>query len=310
MRQVKRYPILPKSKAKPIGGAAIVDAYQREAVRRVQEAKAEVMAIVERLPVYEANAVLVEVTPDMLGRYRWMLDDTALSDMAVAIQSAIGKWYSEGGNDAPWQQNRIAAGFEYGAGQSLANLSALSEGYALSTSIEYLMTTPQVVSAIGVATLQSYEAWNGFAADTRRELAQIIGQGIAQGLNPRVVGEQIAERFAIAESRAASIAQTEVLGAIRQARLIAAEDAEKRLGLKIGLLWTSAMKSTTRANHASRHGKTYSRQQVDAFYSTDGNRYNCYCAQTEVLLDEEGKPIMRQQRLDKMAEEKADWEGG
>jgi uncharacterized protein with gpF-like domain len=47
------------------------------------------------------------------------------------------------------------------------------------------------------------------------------------------------------------------------------------------------LKPTTRATHGARHGKTYTTDEVAEFYS-DGNSYNCYCANIH-LLDDDGK---------------------
>lgn len=303
----KRYPILPRSKDKPAGGGPVIAAYESEAKRRLDGLKADIAAIVDAIPAYKANKVTVTVTPEMLGEYYYALDSQRVADIAVSIQSAIDKWYGSESAEKPWSASHVTAGYEYGAGQAYANLSGLSDAYLMSTTVESIMAAPAVVQAIAVAHMQSYEAWNGFSADMRRDLANVIGQGIAQGLNPRIVAEQIAERFSIAESRAMAIAQTEVLGAVRAAKRLADEDAENRLGLRIGLLWTSALKATTRPTHAARHGNVFTREEVEAFYSRDGNRFRCYCAQTSVLLDDNGRPILKKSTVEKMKEEKYDW---
>ena len=303
----KRYPILPRSKDKPAGGGPVIAAYESDAKRRIDGLKADIAAIVDAIPAYKANKVTATITPEMLGEYYYALDSQRIADIAVSIQSAIDKWYGSESADKPWSASHVTAGYEYGAGQAYANLSGLSDAYLMSTTVESIMATPAVVQAIAVAHMQSYEAWNGFSADMRRDLANVIGQGIAQGLNPRIVAEQIAERFAVAESRAMSIAQTEVLGAVRTAKRLADEDAENRLGMRIGLLWTSALKATTRATHAARHGNVFTRDEVEAFYSRDGNVFNCFCAQTSVLLDDNGRPILKKSTVEKMKEEKYDW---
>jgi len=64
------------------------------------------------------------------------------------------------------------------------------------------------------------------------------------------------------------------------------------LGIKTGMLWTSALIPTTRSWHAAKNGKVLTTAEVKAFYSVNGNRYRCRCAQTEALLDADGKPIL------------------
>ncbi|HDS4884332.1 TPA: phage head morphogenesis protein, partial [Klebsiella aerogenes] len=82
--------------------------------------------------------------------------------------------------------------------------------------------------------------------------------------------------------------------------------AADRLGLNTGLLWLSALKPTTRAWHASRHGKVYTTEQVRDFYAENGNRYNCYCSQIPVLLNDDGS-IFNEGLADKLASERKQW---
>lgn len=52
-----------------------------------------------------------------------------------------------------------------------------------------------------------------------------------------------------------------------------------------------------------------STDEVRAFYSRDGNRYNCHCGQTECLLDAAGKPILTPALRKAMADELQAWAG-
>ena len=77
--------------------------------------------------------------------------------------------------------------------------------------------------------------------------------------------------------------------------------------MRTALLWTSAFLPTTRSWHASRSGQTYSRAEVKAFYSVNGNRFRCHCAQTEAPLDADGKPILTKYLRNAMANERKTW---
>lgn len=70
------------------------------------------------------------------------------------------------------------------------------------------------------------------------------------------------------------------------------------------LLWTSALLPTTRAWHASRHGHTYTQEEVDAFYAENGNSFNCHCSQDVVV---EGLDKIPNKVLRRMADEKRKW---
>lgn len=92
-------------------------------------------------------------------------------------------------------------------------------------------------------------------------------------------------------ARAKNMAQTEQVGALRKAQWLETDWARERLGLNTAILWLSALKSTTRSWHAARHGRTYTTEQVEAFYAERGNRYHCYCANVPCLLDDKGKIV-------------------
>jgi hypothetical protein len=103
------------------------------------------------------------------------------------------------------------------------------------------------------------------------------------------------------------MAQTDLTDTLRQARWAEAEAAREDLGIVTGLLWTSALIPTTRPTHAAKNGKVLTTEQVREFYSRDGNIFRCHCAQTECLLDEDGKPILTPGLKAAMAKEKAEW---
>jgi len=110
-------------------------------------------------------------------------------------------------------------------------------------------------------------------------------------------------RLDVSMSKAKTIAQTELVGALRQAQWNETDWAAERLGLKTAILWISALKPTTRATHAARHGQTFSPQEVRDFYSRDGNRYHCYCGNIPCLLNDDGS-LFNNGLAEKLAEER------
>lgn len=124
--------------------------------------------------------------------------------------------------------------------------------------------------------------------------------------NPRETASVISKRLDVSMSKAKTIAQTEQVGALRQAQWNETDWAADRLGLNTGLLWLSALKPTTRTWHASRHGKVYTTEEVRDFYAENGNRYNCYCSQIPVLLNDDGS-IFNEGLADKLAIERKQW---
>ncbi len=195
-----------------------------------------------------------------------------------------------------------------GTAQSLANIAGLSATYAGARSLEQIVYSEAYRNRVAMAQIKSYEHWTGLSAGMRSELSQIIGRAVVDGKNPRAVRAEIAERLDVSKAKALQYAQTDITDTLRQARQAEKDFAEAEFGIELGLLWTSALKPTTRPHHAARHGKVYTTEQVREFYGRDGNRYNCYCAQTECLLDADGRPILTDTLKGAMAKEKAAWE--
>jgi len=91
-------------------------------------------------------------------------------------------------------------------------------------------------------------------------------------------------------SKAKALAQTEQLGAMRQAQWNETEWSSERLGLRTALLHISAKLATSRATHVYWDGRIRTVEEVQNWYEENGNRYNCHCAQIPILLNENGEP--------------------
>ncbi|MBF4541271.1 phage minor head protein, partial [Salmonella enterica] len=130
---------------------------------------------------------------------------------------------------------------------------------------------------------------------------------IAVGSNPRDIESDIIKRVGVSESRAKNIAQTELTGILRKSQSDEVQESKIILGLNSALFWVSALLKTTRATHSARHARAFSPEEVEEFYSKDGNRYRCHCAQTPCMLDENGNVIMLESSLNKMVMAREKW---
>lgn len=81
-----------------------------------------------------------------------------------------------------------------------------------------------------------------------------------------------------------------------QRRMRRIDEVERNLG-KYGhryrFMHVSALSPTTRRAHAERHGQLFTGEQLRIFWSDEENRKGCKCSFVEVMLDEEGQPIVR-----------------
>ena len=302
-RDRPRNPIRPGTSTDRTGSAGI----QRRAVaairRRYAGLQREVLSIFDGIRILEVNEVAI-------SRTIYALTPDELAAVSYALQQALDRWIASGRDPANtfWWAPFDAEAAQLGAAQSVANLGQLSAAYAVSRSLQEVVFSQPYRNRVAMAQIKSYEHWTGISAGMRSELSQIIGRAVVDGKNPRAVRAEIMERLDLSKSRAIQYAQTDITDTLRQARWAEADDAEEQFGLRIGMLWTSALLPTTRETHARRNGRVYTQQQCREFYDRDGNRYRCHCGQTEALLDTDGKPILTDTLKKSMRSELEAWE--
>ncbi|ECD9611582.1 phage head morphogenesis protein [Salmonella enterica subsp. salamae] len=251
----------------------------------------------EDMRLYQVNA----------GKFIYDMSAQELADLLEAVQSILGDYLLDGGEQNLWAMDYVSAEAKRGTLEAFNNLSQQSDVYASQTTLQQLLSSPAYQNQIAAAYLSTYSDWKLESDRARGDLANIIADAVARGVNPRETAQVISKRLDVSMSRAKNMAQTEQVGALRQAQWNETDWAADRLGLNTGLLWLSALKPTTRTWHASRHGKVYTTEEVRDFYAENGNRYNCYCSQIPVLLNEDGS-IYNKGLSDKMAKERQQWQ--
>ncbi|WP_260428033.1 phage head morphogenesis protein [Cronobacter sakazakii] len=242
------------------------------------------------------------------GTFIYDMSPQQLSDLLLRIETILDNYLLEGGSNNLWALQYVSDEYQRGTLQAFTNLSAQSVIYEQSTTLQQLLSSPAYQNQVAAAYISTYSEWRGITDAARADLSNIVADAIGRGVNPRETASLISKRLDVSMSRAKTIAQTEQVGALRQAQWSEAEWSKERLGLNTVLLWISALKSTTRAWHAARHGKAFTTEEVEAFYAQNGNRYNCYCSQIPVLLNEDGS-IFNEWLADKLTEERKAWSG-
>lgn len=297
-------PIIPGPNSDRTGTLPILRRALREINRRWTGLQADVLAAFNSIPAYVINA------GETVDLYRYGLTPDQMARLSVELQAAVERWIADGRDPANlfWWSQYVSESAQLGTAQTVANLSGLSPAYAAARSIEMVIYSEPYVQRLALAQFKSYEHWTGLAATQKSDLAQVIGRAVTDGRSPRAIADEIKERLGVSLSRAKSYAQSDLTDTLRQARWAESEQAQEDFGIRIGLLWTSALLPTTRKNHASRHGRIFTSGEVKAFYSSGGERYNCFCGQTEALLDADGKPILTPKLRAKMSGEKIKWD--
>ncbi|MCU3298198.1 phage head morphogenesis protein [Enterobacter hormaechei subsp. steigerwaltii] len=240
------------------------------------------------------------------GKFIYDMTVAELADLLQVVQSILDDELLEGGSQNLWAMDYVIAEYDRGTLNAFTNLSVQSQVYASQTTLQQLLSSPGYLNQIAAARLTTFSDWKVISDTARGDLANIITDAVARGVSPRDTAQVISKRLDVSMSKAKTIAQTEQVGALRQAQRNEVDWAKERLGLNTAILWISALKPTTRATHGARHGKTYTTDEVAEFYSKDGNSYNCYCANIPCLLDDEGK-LYNEGLAEKLSKERSNW---
>ncbi len=240
------------------------------------------------------------------GTFIYDMSPQQLSDLLLRVETILDDYLLEGGNNNLWALQYVSDEYQRGTLQAFTNLSAQSAVYEQSTTLQQLLSSPAYQNQVAAAYISTYSEWRGITDAARADLSNIVADAIGRGVNPRETASLISKRLDISMGRAKTIAQTEQVGALREAQWNETEWSAERLGLKTGLLHLSALKPTTRQTHAFWHGKVRTVAEVREWYSINGNRYHCYCSQIPVLLNEDGS-LFNTGLAEKLKKERVAW---
>lgn len=316
-------PIVPRSKVDPTRSAKLVTAMFRDIEERYLGIKRAIKVLFDQRLTGREREVnshswhfLCHVNGEdprlyqvNAGKFIYDMTPQELAELLEAVQGILDQYLLDGGENNQWAMDYVVAEARRGTLEAFNNLSQQSQVYASQTTLQQLLSSPGYQNQIASARLTTFSDWKAISDAARADLTGIITDAVARGVNPRETASVISKRLDVSMSRAKAIAQTEQVGALRQAQWNETDWAADRLGLNTGLLWLSALKPTTRIWHASRHGKVYTTEEVRDFYAENGNRYNCYCSQIPVLLNDDGS-IFNEGLADKLKKERISWKEG
>jgi SPP1 gp7 family putative phage head morphogenesis protein len=270
----KGIPILPNHPKNPVG--------QVGRIRKARGVRTKQLRAVKKWLRDYILAIPFEIIVTNAKVYEFQISVSELERVTGEINSQM----ILNGNDQLIVDQALAA-YEDGTAQSVVNLANISEDYT--RSVTQVLASQPYQRRVALASSRIFEGMQGFNLDTSRDLGRVLSQAISDGRSPLQIVGEISERFKVAKYRAERIARTEITQSLRRARWDEARGAEE-LGIKLSLMWLSALSPTTRKSHADKHGNLYSVEYARVFYSEDANAINCKCSQVEVLVDKDGKP--------------------
>lgn len=317
-----RTPVIPRNKADPTQSSRQVGQLYGEIDDRYLSIKRQIKQLFDQVLIGRESqqnihhAFLVcnnEQGPASIyqvnvGKYIYDMSAPQLANVLERVQSILDDNLLEGGRQNVWPMSYVKAQYERGTLQAVSNLSVQSNLYSQQVSLAARLSSPGVQNQVASAAVSTYSDWKGISDKARADLSNVISDSIGRGVNPRETAAIVSKRLDVSMSSAKNIAQTEQVGALRDAQRTETLWARDKLGLKAALLHLSALKPTSRTWHVARHGHTYSPEEVEAWYAQKGNRYRCYCSQIPVILGEDGK-IINTGMVERLAKERQDWLG-
>lgn len=277
--------VLPRDLRDPTG----VDSLERRAMR-------DFNARLKRIArAYRDTLERIPAEPVVNRRYLFRLDTHLLRTLLARLDQIVTEILMEGGDQNVWLFDRyVEVAATRGTAQVFANLSQQSAAYRGGRmSLENILRSEPHRRRMALLSARVAEEMKGVVGDVKANMTRVLTEGIGRGLNPREVAKNLTAQAGIEQRRAHRVARTEITTALRRAKWDEAEDAERDYGLQTRELHLSALSPTTRRTHAARHGKLYTREEVQDWWSRDANSINCKCTTVSLMVDDDGQPIVK-----------------
>ena len=309
-------PIVPRNKADPTQSYRAVNKMFRDIESRYIGIKVALRSLFDQRLVGRESASNAQATHAIhdgtlyqvnAGAFIYDMTAQQLADLLERVQVILDDYLLEGIGQDIWVLTYIAEEYQRGTLNAYTNLSVQSPVYESQTTLVQLLSSPAYQNQIGAAYVSAYSDWKGISDKARADLANVIADAIGRGINPRETASIVSKRLDVSMTQAKVIAQTEQVGALREAQWNETEWSRERLGLNTGLLHLSALKPTTRQTHAFWHGKVRTVAEVREWYSINGNKYHCYCSQVPAILNDNGG-IVNEGLVLRLFEERKQWQ--
>lgn len=287
-------PILPTNPADPSGQSRREAGAMNEMSKRVRACGKAYRDSLDNITFLAVNAQAYQflTSPDAI--------DMLLSDLGMIVEQIMnrgGLWLFTG---------YVKAAYQQGTGKANASIANQSKLYAEARPLETLLTSPPYLKRLGLLRGREFNEMAGIVGDIKTTLARTLTQGLADGVGPLEIGRRITESTGVVENRANRIARTETGEALREGRLAETEDAQS-LGINVGVMHLSALSPTSRQGHVARHGWVGTVAEERAWYAEGANKINCKCSPSEMLLDDDGKPMF-EDAVERTRAARTEWE--
>lgn len=259
-------------------------------------------------------------------KYLYEVDVNQMAAINQTLRDIVYRWLLGGHQglwSAQWYMNTyLGSAWQSGASDSLQSLQNLSStalvGQEMSVAVRAIdllsvLATPAYQRPIQLLSSRVFNDMRGLSDDMVKDMQRILSTSIADGISARDAAKQLREKLWPNDKgylyRAERIARTEINAGYSQAYLEFNESMDRDVyadsPFKPMIMHLSALTATTRPHHAVRHGKVYTADEQGVWWSESGNRINCLCSTTSVLVDRKTGEVL-QQNLYKKAREQGE----
>lgn len=293
-------------KADPAQQAGTRRRAMTELRKRLRGARDEVLALVDSIPIRKitvnAERYVYELSPERVAGIDAVIREIVARWFSTQTETHPARWFFDPFVDTPTQQGTAQAANRI---SMLAGQAGYSTAVLTQFEVAAIMMSEPYRRRIELVHGRVFNEMKGFTGQTATELARVLTETVSLGRSPREAQRLIRQRFDVANSRAERIARTEINNAYTTARLEEQQRA-RDIGVDVRVVHRSALIATTRPWHAARHGRVYTIEEQESWWSEGANRIMCLCSVSEVVYDSEGKPY-DQGLLKKLRKERMDW---
>ena len=272
---------LPKNPRDPIGQAGREAKAVRDLNSRYASIYRELSALVSSLPV----------TVSTNADYQYDISSYSLQMTLDSIEQIIDKWLTQG-RGRWWWDGYTTPAYKNGVASARNDLASQSAIYAATRpELEAIFLSPEYQRRVLLLREAGWTDIKGLSDDLAKDAKTILTESMLAGESPRKTMGLIRDRIGVSKSRANNIVRTAIPGSYRQATRDETRTAEAEYGFKTKMMHLASLLPRMRPWHMSRHGKLYTVDEVEQWYSVDGNRYRCRCHQSPILVDDDGNAL-------------------
>ncbi len=246
---------------------------------------------------YQVDAQMMDNTMSVIHRIlvEDILSGSEFWTTRFFLNSNLNEASADGTTDSFDSAVKIVEGTS--AEASLAVLSA-----------EQQLAQPAYLDRLKLVNGRTFESMAGLTTDMKSQLRLTLTEGMARGVGIRDLKGMINNRLGVGMVRAERIARTEINNAYRGAYLSEAEDLNKDAlqddEWEIKQAHRSALSSTTRKEHARRHGSIFTISEQKDWWARNGNSINCLCSTLDVLVNKATGEVLQGKMIGRMLDQR------